>query len=256
MYNATVHRKILVSKGLIVLQVRPDEPISSFEPGQYATLGLLGSTPRPAHFPPEATPTAPEKLVKRPYSISSSPSNSEYVEFYIAILPEGEFTSRLETVKEGERIFMAPKMKGVFTLNPIPKGVDLIMVATGTGLAPYLSMVRTPDIWSNFGEITVVHGARYPHDLAYKEELLALSKNKPLRYENIISRADESYSGHRGYVQDLFKKGIINLNPASQHILLCGNPKMINDMSEVVTSMGYKEHSKKEPGNLHIEKYW
>ncbi len=256
MFNATVHRKIPVSKGLIVLQVRPDEPVASFEPGQYATLGLLGSAPRPAHFPAEANPPAPDKLVKRPYSIASSPSNSEYVEFYIAILPEGEFTSRLELVNEGDRIFMAPKMKGVFTLNPIPKKVDLIMVATGTGLAPYMAMVRTPQLWSDFGNITVVHGARYPYDLAYKEELLSLTKQKPLRYETIISRADDSYAGHRGYVQDLFKKGIITPNPTSQHILLCGNPKMINDMSEVVTTMGYKEHSKKEPGNLHIEKYW
>jgi ferredoxin--NADP+ reductase len=256
MLNATVRKKIVVAKGLIVLQVEPDEKNFSFEPGQYATLGLMGGAPRPAEFPAEATPPAADKLIKRPYSISSSPHTKEYVEFYIAILPEGELTSRFELLKEGERIFMAPKMKGVFTLNNVPQGSDLVMVSTGTGLAPFMSMLRLPDIFDKYGKVTLVHGVRYPSDLAYQEEIGYFTANKPLRYEAVVSRADGSFSGHKGYVQDLFKKEIIKVTPTNEHIMLCGNPKMVTDMSEVVTGLGYKEHSKKEPGNLHIEKYW
>ncbi len=256
MLNATVVKKILIAKGLAVFCVKPDEAIADFIPGQYATLGVFGSAPRPVDFPPETTVFLPDKLIKRPYSIASAPTNKEYVEFYLAILPEGDFTSRIELVKEQDRIYMAPKMKGTFTLRHVPEGTNLLMVSTGTGLAPYVSMLRTPGIWERYKKITLLHGVRYAHDFAYRDELLNLTKTNDFYYEAIVSRPDESWAGHKGYVQELLKNHVIVTDPATDHVLLCGNPGMIKDMSELLVTVGFKEHTKREPGNLHIEKYW
>lgn len=256
MLNSTIVKKIQVSKGLVILGVRPDDPIPDFIPGQYATLGVYGAAPRPDYFPPEVVAISPDKLIKRPYSIASSPLYKDHIEFYLAILPEGEFTSRLELMNEGDRIYMAPKCKGTFTLNQVPHGCNLIFVSTGTGLAPYISMLRTEEIWQKYKNITLIHGVRYAGDFAYSEELIAISKNRPLRYEMIVSRPDESWSGPKGYVQDLIKHSVLSPNPECDQVMLCGNPAMIKDMSDLLLSLNFKEHTKREPGNLHIEKYW
>ncbi|MDZ4785217.1 MAG: ferredoxin--NADP reductase [bacterium] len=256
MLNATIVKRIDIAKGLAIFCVKPDEGLAGFIPGQYATLGLFGTAPRPEHFPVEKTSPTPDKIVKRPYSIASSAHNKEYIEFYIAILPEGELTSRLELVKENDRVFMAPKMKGTFTLEHVPEKTNLIMISTGTGIAPYLSMLRTPGILDNYNRISLIQGVRYQTDLAYKDELKTISNKYGLTYETIVSRPESNWNGQKGYVQDLIKKEVVKADPSQDHVLLCGNPAMIKDVSDLLETLGFKEHSKKSPGNIHIEKYW
>jgi ferredoxin--NADP+ reductase len=257
MLNATIVKRIEVSQGLVIFYVKPDQAFNNFQPGQYVTLGLPGSASRPASFPAEAEAQDADKLIKRPYSIASSPEQSEYLELYIAIVPEGLLTSRMAMLKEGDRVFCAQKIIGTFTTAPIPAEHDLILVSTGTGIAPFLSMVRTPSIWSSGRKITIIHGARFEGDLAYRTELTELAKsNTNFKYYPVLSRKNDGWTGQAGYVQHLFEKNVVVADPKRQDIMICGNPKMIEDLKAVLVPKGYTVHSKRSPGNLHVEEYW
>ncbi len=254
--NATVVDRIDVTPELIRLFVKADVPNSKFQPGQYVALALPGSAERPAHYPAEENVPPADKLIKRAYSIGSSPDSSGVLEFYIALLPQGALTARLASLRAGDRIFMAPKITGTFTLEGTPGESNLVFVATGTGIAPFMSMIRTPATWTAGRQITLVHGVRYESDLAYREEVLERARSASLSYFGIVSRAGNEWQGRRGHVQSLFKDGTIPLDPQRDHVFLCGNPAMIDEMETLLLSQGYREHSRKSPGNLHLEKYW
>jgi ferredoxin/flavodoxin---NADP+ reductase len=258
MLNATVVKRQDVTEELVILHVKPDAGVTEFLPGQYLALGLYGSAPRPEGFPAEKEEQKPDKIIKRAYSIGSSPLQKDAIEFYIAVVPDGALTSRLALVKEGDRVFAAPKITGTFTIDHVPENENLILVSTGTGLAPYMSMIRTPSTWTEGRSITVIHGVRYAKDLAYREELLTLEKERSnFSYLPIVSRADPEWSGNRGHIQSLFEAQKASSNPATDHVFLCGNPAMVNDMEARLIAQGYEVHSKKVPnGKLHLEKYW
>jgi len=257
MLNATVSKKIHVTPDLIILLVVPDHGVADFTPGQYVALALPGSAPRPADFPEEKDLPNPDKLIKRAYSIGSAPTVKDYLEFYIAIIPEGALTSRLVMLEEGDRVYVAPKITGTFTLAHMEPTHNLVMVATGTGIAPFMSMLRTSSTWTEGRQITVLHGVRYKQDLTYREELLELQAQNPLfKYHAAVSREAAEEGIRKGYVQQFMKDGTIVLNPETDHVLMCGNPGMIDEVHELLKPQGYKEHTRKSPGNLHFEKYW
>lgn len=259
MFNATLIQRIEVTPDLLIIRVKPDAGVPNFEAGQYVALALPGSHPRPESFPAETESYAPDKLIKRAYSIGSSPAEKGYLEFYIAIVPTGALTSRLVTLKEGDRLFCAPKITGHFTLHDIPEGKNLILIATGTGLAPYMSMLRTGTVVQKYNAISILHGVRFERDLAYREELASFTQQNPrFKYHAFVSREDAKPGlFQKGYVQSVFMNGEITPDPVSDHVLVCGNPAMIEDVEKLLTTeRGYIVHSKKTPGSLHVEKYW
>jgi ferredoxin--NADP+ reductase len=257
MLNSTVVSRINVTPELMILRVRPDAGVPQFLPGQYVALGLLGSAPRYEGAEEEVEAPAADKVIKRAYSIGSSPDERDFLEFYIAVVPSGVLTSRLAVLKEGDRLFCQPKVTGTFTLDGVPEHKNLVLVSTGTGLAPFMSMVRTSATLLGARAITVVHGVRYPQDFAYAEELGTLENtSKGFAYLPIASRAPEGWPGRRGRIQKLFEEGVLSLDPDSDHVFLCGNPAMIDELEADLTNSGFVVHSKKTPGNLHIEKYW
>ena len=258
MLNATLIKRIEITKELLIVWVKPDAGVPEFLPGQYVALGLDGAAPRPPDAPPEHETHAAGKLIKRAYSIGSPPSQREYLEFYIAVVPTGALTSRLMMLKEGDRLFSAPKITGTFTLKDVPAEHNLILISTGTGIAPFMSMLRTPETWKAGRSITIIHGVRYESDFAYAEELRACeARHKSFRYLPIVSRAKEEWKGARGHAQKFILDGAVKLNAQRDHVFLCGNPAMVGDIEKLLAPMGYKEHSKREPsGTLHLEKYW
>ncbi len=257
MLNATVVKRQNVTDELIILKIKPDAGVPEFLPGQYLAIGLFGNAPRPESFPPEKEEQKPDKIIKRAYSIGSSPDTREHLELYIAIVPDGALTSRLALVKENDRIFAAPKITGTFTIDEVPASENLVLVATGTGLAPYISMIRTPSTWSG-RNVTIVHGVRYSKDLAYRDELVELANRRAdFRYLPIVSRADPEWDGARGHIQSLIDSHTLVVDAAKDHVFLCGNPAMVNDMESRLISGGYSVHGRKNPtGKLHLEKYW
>jgi ferredoxin/flavodoxin---NADP+ reductase len=257
MLNAEIVRRLDVTPELAIFHIRPDAGFSSFTPGQYVAVGLPGASPRPDEYPPESEVPAADKLIKRAYSIGSSPDEREYLELYIALLKTGLLTSRLAALKGGDRVYLAPKITGTFTLGPVPLDRNLVLVSTGTGIAPFMSMLRTDSTWTEGRNITLLHGVRYLPDLAYREELLSLQQSRSnFRYIAYSSRDEAKDDVRKGYVQRAFHDQLVELDAQRDHIFLCGNPGMVDEIQQLLQGIGFREHTRKDPGNIHLEKYW
>jgi len=263
--NAKVAQRVELSPELIILRVIPDGwDLPEFKPGQFAVLGLPGTSMRTNFSDSEEPLLKPEKLIKRAYSIASASTNKEYIEFYVALVRSGALTPRLFALKPGDSIFMGQKLTGMFTLDMVKENTNIIMLSTGTGLAPYMSMLRTVLKSSMENHFVVVHGARHSWDLGYRSELMTLRTIcDKLTYIPVISRPKEemlNWGGDVGYIQNIWEKRakLFPFTPNSEntHILLCGNPGMIDGMVTNLTAEGFAEHTKKNPGNIHLERYW
>ena len=142
-YNATVIGREEINPQLLILRVRPDGELFDFRPGQFGVLGLLGSAPRVEESTPEDVPSAPDKIIRRAYSIASASIERRYLEFYLTLITSGQLTPRLFALQHGSRVFLGPKASGIFTLDRVAPEKAVVLIATGTGLAPYVSMLRT-----------------------------------------------------------------------------------------------------------------
>jgi ferredoxin--NADP+ reductase len=265
--NAVVALRIEISPWLIILRVVPDGwHLPEFKPGQFAVLGLPGAAARHVLADPESTPPEPGKMLRRAYSIASTSVAHEYLEFYVALVGSGLLTPRLFALNMGDRVWLSPKITGAFTLEQVPEGMNVVMIATGTGLAPYISMLGTYLTQGNYGRFAILHGARHSWDLGYRSELLTLQHLYPgFTYIPTISRpANEPvpWTGQTGYVQDLWKRGVLaeawncTPMPSNTHVLLCGSPGMIDDVSKMLATEGFREHTRKQPGEVHLERFW
>lgn len=267
-YNATVTQKVEISPALIVLRVSPDDKLFDFEPGQYTVLGLKRKEGRIMDSDPESNEDVdcdPEQMIRRAYSISSSSLENDFVEFYIAVVRSGALTPRLFDLKIGNRIFLGSKATGIFTLDQVPEYKNVLFVSTGTGLAPYVSMVRTHLIKYPKRQFVIIHGARYSWDLGYRDELTTLSRVCPnLIYLPMISHpdTDTTWSGLTGRVQSVLETDIIErkteltVTPENFNLFLCGNPAMIDSVIERMEKRGFVKGDRKNPGTIHVEEYW
>lgn len=265
--NAVVSQRVEVAPGLIILRVRPKGwDLPDFTPGQYTVLGLPGDAPRSAGSEPEETPPKPDRLIRRAYSIASSSVLHEYMEFYINIVTTGSLTPRLFALRQGDTLWLSPRIVGMFTLADVPDGQNLVMMATGTGLAPYMSMLRTDLKRFHDRKVAVIHGARHSCDLGYRSELITMARMCDwLTYIPCVTRPDQEpapWYGRKGYLQDVWRDRLVERSwgfrpaPDNTHVFLCGNPKMVEDMMEQLLSERFLEHTRKQAGQIHTEKYW
>jgi len=234
--------------------------------GSICVLGLFGSAERTMLSDPASKDNDPTKLIRRAYSIASSPDEKSYLEFYVTLVQSGRLTPRLFALKPGARVFLGKKITGMFTLDDVPEGNNLVLIGTGTGLAPYMSMLRNKLECHIKLHTVVLLGARHSWDLGYRGELIAMQRYCPtFHYFPVISRPNEEivkWSGQSGYVQDLWDRGLVEASmgskptPENTHVLLCGNPAMIEGMIENLKVEGFAEGTRKEPGQIHAEKYW
>ena len=264
-YNATVIGREEINPQLVILRVRPDAKLFDFKPGQFGVLGLPGSAPRVAEAAPEEAAAEPDKLIRRAYSIASTSLERRYVEFYLTLITSGQLTPRLFALKHGSRVFLGPKASGVFTLDRVASEKAVILIATGTGLAPYISMLRTMLVNDALRRFVVLHGARYGWDLGYRGELESLARLRPnLTYIPSITRPDQDphFHGHAGRIQTLVEQGVLEkesgvaLNPAQAEVFLCGNPEMVNVVKVLLEAKGFAAKNGNEPGTIHVEEYW
>jgi len=263
--NATITMRYEINHGLLVLQVTPDEELQPFVAGQYTTLGLLGSAPRHHAADQEDPPAAPNKLIRRAYSIASSSLQGKYFEFFVALVRDGALTPRLFALNQGDRIHLGRRIVGMFTLDEVPAGKDLVFVATGTGLAPYLSMLRSRYAFDAGHHTVVVHGSRVSYDLGYRTELEGMAaRYEHFHYLPVIDHPDRdpSWTGEVGYVNRFFSEGRVAqllghpLVPERTAVFLCGNPLMIGSMMELLGGLGFRKHSRQEPGEIFVEEFW
>lgn len=273
-FNARLVERELIHDTLGIFRIAyEDGEVNDFEPGQFTNLALM---PPPQVLAADAALAEQGerrrpgrvKLVRRAYSIASPPREKRWLEFYIVAVDEGALTPRVFDLRVGDRLFMDTKIKGHFTIKDVPDGRNLVTVATGTGLAPFLSMYQQyKDTPGRFNRFVFIHGVRVEEDLGYRAILEQLAKDDPrVVYLPAVSRApaDSAFAGYRGRVTSLFADGTYEratgkkLDPATDHVFLCGNPAMIDQLEqELVERDGFVVKSpRQKDGNLHFERYW
>jgi len=265
--NAVVTLSIDVSPWLKILQVAPDGwDLPSFAPGQYTTLGLPGSMSRCQLAEAESSPPAPGKLIRRVYSIASSPKVRDFLEFYVNLVPGGVFTPRLFELKIGDRVWLSQKITGLFRFDQVPEDANVILVANGSGLAPFLSMLTTHLELATQRHVVLIHGVRHSWDLGYRSTLMAMQRIRPhFTYLPVISRPvfePVPWRGATGHVQDVWMSGALKQacgfvpKPDDTQVFLCGSPDMIESMTELLARDGFTEHARNTPGQVRVERYW
>jgi ferredoxin--NADP+ reductase len=265
--NAVVTLRNEFSPGLMLLQVAPDGwELPDFQPGQYVALGLFGSAPRCELSAAESPAAAPDRLIRRAYSIASSPLNREFLEFYLNLVADGVLTPRLFQLQIGDRIWLSPKITGTFTLDRVPEDANIVLIANGTGVAPYVSMLTTHLKLLTGRRVALVHGVRHSRDLGHRSTFMAMQNLCPnFTYVPVISRPREEpvpWRGAVGHVQDVWNSAAIEdvwgfwPGADNTHVFLCGNPEMIASMTVMLAREGFSEETPTRSGQIHSEKYW
>ncbi|WP_165806829.1 ferredoxin--NADP reductase [Balneicella halophila] len=262
--NGIITQVQQISPIMKIFKIKPvGWELPEFKPGQFCALGLPASSPRCADSTEDYEEFAPDKMLKRAYSIASATSADE-LEFYITLVHSGALTPRLFNLNVGDSIQVGKRFVGMFTLDSISPDQNIILIATGTGVAPYMSMLRT-DALTRKGKITVIHGAANSWDLGYSSELRLLeSVTGKLTYIPTITEPDKEpveWKGETKFIQDLWtdrtieKKMGYKPTPENTHVFICGNPKMIETMQGILEGEGFVKHKPKTPGQIHIESF-
>ncbi|HEY4104783.1 MAG TPA: ferredoxin--NADP reductase [Polyangiaceae bacterium] len=229
--------------GLTTLTI--EAVIQPHSPGQFVNLGVEHGG----------------ELVRRSYSIASAPGMP--LEFYLKEVPGGALTPELTRLPVGARVLVEQKPQGFFTLDYVPPARDMWFVATGTGLGPFIAMLRSPALWQRFERIVVAHGVREAEQLSYGEEHDALAKAHAGRFIRVpvVSGATPG-AAVAGRVTTAFASGSLeervgfSLDPERSHLMLCGNPDMILELSALLATRGLRRHRVRTPGHITTEKYW
>lgn len=217
-----------------------------FKAGQFVRLGLSGGG---------------EKPLLRAYSLASAP-NESIIDFVIAEVDDGELSPQLAKLQPGDEVQITQPASGFFTLDEVPDGDSLWLLSTGTGIGPFISMLRTQQPWQRFQRINLVHGVSWAEDLVYQEQIQQWQQQYPgqLGYQPIITR--ESIPGAlQQRIPALIANGQLSsaldsrLNESAQ-VMLCGNPEMITDAREALKALGLQKNTRRKPGNVTSENYW
>ena len=186
-----------------------------------------------------------------------NPPDDPMLEFYGVIVPQGPLSPRLARLNAGDALHVATNPGGWLILSEVPQAETLWLVSTGTGLAPFLSILRTQAPWQRFRNVVVVHAVRYARELAYRDVISAT----PAKYVSFVSReaAPGSLAGRiPAAIADgrLEAAAGVALTPANSHVMLCGNPEMLKDVQAVLAARGMKKHRRRAPGHITVEGFW
>jgi ferredoxin--NADP+ reductase len=258
-------REDLSPRQMIIRVASSGWDLPDFKPGQFAVLGLPGSAPRCVLSEPEHSSGLPDKLIRRAYSIASSSLVQEYMEFYVGLVTSGALTPRLFALNIGDSIWLSSKVTGIFTFDSVPVDKNIVLIATGTGLAPYMSMLSTHMNCGSSRRFAILHGSYHSWDLGYRSELMTLQHLcNNFTYIATIDRPEDEpvpWTGPVGFVQDLWRKGLIarewgfDPTPENCHVFLCGNQMMIAEAEQMLEAEGFQEHSPANPGQIHVERF-
>jgi ferredoxin/flavodoxin---NADP+ reductase len=225
-----------------LFSLRVEAPPLTFRAGQFVRIGI-------------------EPTLVRAFSFVNPPEDP-VLEFYGIVVPEGPLSPRLAQLRAGERLLVASNPAGFLILSEVPDAETLWLVSTGTGLAPFLSLLRATAIWSRFPNVVLVHAVRHARELVYREligELLRAHHNS-FHYVTFVSR--ETAGGSLGgripaAIRDgrLEAAAGLELDQRS-HVMLCGNPQMLKDVAGVLAERGMRKHRRRSPGHITVESFW
>jgi ferredoxin--NADP+ reductase len=231
-----------------LITFRTTRPVNyDFTPGQYARLGL-----------PDG-----DSMIWRAYSITSTPGE-DTLEFYGIVVEGGQFTGRLDLLKVGDPIWVDRQVFGFMTESRFADGEALWMLATGTGIGPFISILRDRTAWQRWRHLVLVHCVRRPDELAYRDELAELASSAEagrLRLLQLVTR--EAGVGHlHGRITTLLQDGALEraaglpLNAEQSRVMLCGNPAMIEETRKLLHERGMRPVRRALPGQFVTENYW
>jgi ferredoxin/flavodoxin---NADP+ reductase len=226
--------------------LRVNAEIARFEAGQFAKLALAVGT----------------EMVARPYSFVNAPHERPH-EFYYVTLPDGPLTQRLCKLDAGDTIYVAPRPSGFLVLSEVPASAKLWLLATGTGVGPFLSILKTDAPWQRFERVVLVHAVRHADELTYRDTIegLLARRGEQMQAVSFVSREKATGALH-GRVPAAIEDGSLEaaagltLSAGDSHVMICGNPEMVGDTTEVLKRRGMRKHRRREPGHITLENYW
>jgi len=291
-YNATILDARHVHSSLLVLRICPDLGIPAYEAGQYVTIGLSSDEARCDGIASSVVDSP--QFIRRAYSLSHPlldhrgelVTSCDHIELYVALVNIADdepphLTPRLFSLEPGDRIYVDPKVHGRYTLGSVSNDDRILFAATGTGEAPHNAMIATLLHTAPTTKITAIVSVRNARDLAYLDAHRTLErKYSSYRYRTLITREpwNSDISGcstsDRMHLQDVLSADDVSehlgwdLSADKTHVYLCGNPQMIGlpdrggnypstlGTVEVLSKRGFQLDRPRQPGNIHVEKYW
>lgn len=229
---------------LYSLQV--DAAVAPFEAGQFTKLAL----------------DLDGVTVERPYSFVNAPDEG-LLEFYFIVVPDGPLTHALVALQPGSDIRVLARNAGFLTLSEVPDADNLWLLSTGTGIGPFLSILKTETPWRRFRQVVLVHAVRFADELSYGDTIQRIAQNHPeqFRYVSFVSREDTAHA-LRARIPEAIVDGRLEakagaaLSAEKSQVMLCGNPAMVRDTTEVLLARGMKKNRRRDPGQITAETYW
>ena len=219
--------------------------VAPFQAGQFTKLAM----------------TIGDKRIARAYSYVNAPKDP-VLEFYLTEVEGGKLTSGLAELEVGSSIDVEAKANGFLTIEESPKRKTLWMIASGTGIGPFLSILADGKVWDKYQQVVLIHSVRFNTDLTYQDFIHAHQKLfKQFTYLPLVTR-EMPEKGLRGRVTDLIQNNEIatffkqKSLPEDAHFMICGNPDMVKDLAQLLQTLGYSRHRRSEPGHISVEQYW
>jgi ferredoxin--NADP+ reductase len=229
-----------------LLSLRVQAPLGAFEAGQFTKLALDSGGER----------------VARPYSLVNPPGTAP-LEFYYNVVEAGPLSPRLAALAEGDEVFVAPNPAGFLVLREVPEAENLWLIATGTGLGPFLSILRTETPWQRFRKVTLVHAVRVAADQAYRPMIAEVARLRAAQFALVSFVSREAVNGAlAGRVPAAIGDGRLEaaaaaeLSAARSQVMLCGNPAMVTEVTAALEARGMRKHRRRAPGHITVETYW
>jgi ferredoxin--NADP+ reductase len=228
-----------------LFSLRIDVPLGEFSAGQFTRIAL----------------DIDGELVARPYSLVNAP-HEDFLEIYFDVVPGGPLSPRLAALKSGDEVQVADKISGFLTIAEVPEVDHLWLMATGTGIGPFLSSLKTNEPWQRFKKIVLGYSVRSIEELSYADTISRLIDEHPDQMEFVPFVTREFMEGsinsritvaiENGELENLVG---IPLSSETSHIMMCGNSGMIQGVTELLESRGMRRHRRREPGHITTEKY-
>ena len=221
--------------------LRVEAPKLAFQAGQFVRIAL-------------------EESLARPFSFVNAPQDPT-LEFYGIVVPEGPLSPRLARLRAGDRLLVASNPAGFLVLSEVPATArTLWLVSTGTGIAPFLSILQTDEPWQRFENVVLVHAVRHTAELVYQEMIRRISNERGLRIVTFVSR--EAAAGSlAGRIPAAIRDGRLEKAAGlalehDAHLMLCGNPDMLRDAQAALGERGLRKHRRRNPGHISVESFW
>lgn len=238
-----VIEKVQWNDRLFSLRIEAD--LQGFMPGQFVRVALDLNGER----------------VARPYSLVNKPDD-DFLEIYFNIVPEGPLSSKLAELQVNDEIFVTDKANGFLTVEEVPECKHLWLLATGTGVGPFLSILKNKKVWQRFEKVVLGYSVRDVSELSYQKQIDEIQNlhGDQFLFVPFITREKVEGAMNQRIPQclvdgSLEKRTGITINEKDSHIMMCGNSAMISSVSECLEARGLRKHRRREPGHITTEKY-